>query len=300
VRTFRVFGYGMRISTHVVFTRVRVIYGAWYLVVEELLTVAVNVSPFPVPVASQPGNSRHEPDEQRCTFSRTRGRWTLEGDCELAEALEIPRNVTLDGGGHTIALIGDAEAFESAAIRATSGDITNLTIDGSQLLPLAPAYFAAIAMAAPGRVTRTTVRNIRFAGAPQSAIGIEVAAFNGATAVVEDITLESISGAGLLLTGDGQVTVERVRSTGVTAAVQVNGTITAKLTSAVAEDSDVGVLAQDQSCVRINESEATGERVAEDQALIHQATLTFIGAGDREQARRRAAEVASMVRDQLG
>jgi hypothetical protein len=86
----------------------------------------------------------------------------------------------------------------------------------------------------------------------------------------------------------------------VTAAVQVNGTIEAKLTGAMAEDSDVGVLAQDQSCVRITESDATGERVAEDQALIHQATLTFIGAGDREQARRRAAEVASMVRDQLG
>src|SRR5690349_13066254 len=132
----------MRISTHVVFTRSRVIYDAWYLVAEELLTVAVNVSPFPAAVAFQVGTATHEPDTDRCAFSRERGWWTLQADCELFGALDIPRNVTLDGDGHTITLTGDAEAFESAAIRATGGDITNLTVDGSHLLPLAPAYFA--------------------------------------------------------------------------------------------------------------------------------------------------------------
>jgi hypothetical protein len=262
--------------------------------------VAVNVSSFPSVVAFPTGDAFHEPDEQRCTFSRKQGRWTLQGDCELSAALEIPRNVTLDGGGHTITLTGDAEGFESAAIRATGGDIVNLTVDGSQLLPFAPAYFAAIALTAPGGIAHTTVRNIQFAGDPHSAIGIEVAAFDGSTALVHDITLENISGAGLLLTGDSQITAARVRSIGVTAAVQVNGTVAAEISEAAVERANVGVLAQGQSCVRINASAASGERVAEDQALIHQDTLTFIGAGDREQARRRAAEAASMVRDRLG
>jgi hypothetical protein len=224
----------------------------------------------------------------------------LQADCKLSAALDLPAHVTLDGAGHTITLAGDAEGFESAAIRAAGGDVVNLTVDGGQLLPLAPAYFAAVALAAPGRIAHTTVRNIRFGEAPHSAIGIEVAAFEGATAAVQDVTLENISGAGLLLTGDSQVTAVRVRSIGVTTAVQVNGTITAQLSHATSEDVHVGVLAQGQSCVRIIASHAMGERVAEDQALIHQDTLTFIGAGDREQARRRAANAAAMPADLLG
>jgi hypothetical protein len=39
--------------------------------------------------------------------------------------------------------------------------------------------------------------------------------------------------------------------------------------------------------------------VAEDQAVIHHDTLIFIGAGDRERARRRAAD-AAMPADLLG
>ncbi len=197
-------------------------------------------------------------------------------------------------------LTGDAEGFESAAIRAGGGDIANLTVDGSQLLPLAPAYFAAIVLVAPGRIAHTTVRNVRFAEAPHSAIGIEVAAFGSETAMVQDITLENISGAGLLLTGDSQVIAERVSCTGVTEAVQVNGAVSAQLSLTAVEHAGVGVLAQDQSCVRIGASDETGERVAEDQALIHQDTLTFIGAGDREQARRRTAGTAVMAHDLLG
>jgi hypothetical protein len=262
--------------------------------------VIVNISHLPSVITLPAGNACDEPDNQRCAFARQRGRWTLQADCELSTALDLPANITLDGGGHTITLTGDAEGFESAAIRATGGDIVNLTVDGSQLLPLVPAYFAAVVLIAPGRISHTTVRNVHFAGAPQSAIGVEVAAFGGAAAVVQDITLENVSGVGLLLTGDGQVLVERVSSTGVTAAVQANGTITASLNCAVAEDVQIGVLAQDQSCVRIIASDSAGERVAEDEALIHQDTLTFIGAGDREQARRRVAEAGAFSRNRLG
>jgi hypothetical protein len=144
------------------------------------------------------------------------------------------------------------------------------------------------------------VRNICFDKAPHSAIGIEVAAFNGETTVVQDLTLENISGAGLLLTGDSQISAERVSSSDVTAAVQVNGTITAHLSHVVVVHAHVGVLAQDQSCARITASTDAGERVAEDQALILQDTLIFIGAGDHERARRRAADAAAMPADLLG
>ncbi|MDQ2654581.1 MAG: hypothetical protein M3Z20_16235 [Chloroflexota bacterium] len=262
--------------------------------------MAVTDSSLPSVVVFPSGNVLFGSDDQRCSFSRQRGRWTLQADCELSTALDLPPHVTLDGGGHTIALTGDAEGFESAAIRATGGDIVNLTVDGSQLLPIAPAYFAAIALTAPGRIAHTTVRNIQFREAPHSAIGIEVAAFDRATALVQDITLENISGAGLLLTGDNQITVERMSSTGANSAVQMNGTLTAHLSHVVVERAHVGVLAQDQSCARITASTATGERVAEDQALILQDTLIFIGAGDRERARRRAAEAAAMPADLLG
>jgi hypothetical protein len=262
--------------------------------------VAVSVSFFPSVVAFAAGNADSGPDGLRCDFARTRKRWTLLADCALTTALELPAHVTLDGDGHAISLTGDAEGFESAAIRATGGDVVNLCVDGDQLLPLAPAYFAAITLAAPGRITHTTVRNIQFGEAAHTAIGIEVAAFDGATALVEDVTLENISGAGLLLTGNSQVTAERVSCAGVTTAVQVNGAITAQISHADIERAGVAVLAQDQARVRILVSCATGERVAADQAVIHHDTLTFIGGGDRDQARRRAASAAATARDRLG
>jgi hypothetical protein len=103
------------------------------------------------------------------------------------------------------------------------------------------------------------------------------------------VTLESISGVGLLFTGDGRVSVEGLRSRGVTTAVQVSGTIAAELSQAAVDGSAVDILAQDQACVRINESAVTGVRVAENGALIHDEVITFIGAGDRSKPRRRAA-----------
>lgn len=262
--------------------------------------MAVTVSSLPSVIVFPSPNTLPASGAERCAFTRTRERWTLQADCELSTALDLPPHVTLDGAGHTMTLTGDAESFESAAIRATGGDIVNLTVDGSQLLPLLPAYFAAITLAAPGHIARTTVRNVHFGDAPHTAIGIEVAAFGGVVASVQDTTLENISGAGLLLTGDSQVTVERVSSSGVTAAVQVNGAVSVRISHAEVEPGQVGVLAQDQSRVRILASGSTGERVATDQALIHQDTLTFIGAGDREQSRRRAAHAAATSRDRLG
>ena len=258
--------------------------------------MAANVSSFPSMLDFVVSNTSDLPDRDRCRFSRNRGRWTLEADCELSNSLDLPRNVSLDGDGHTMSLAGEAEGFGSVAIRATGGDIVNLTVDGRQLLPLAPAYFAAIAFAAPGRISHTTVRNLQFAESPHSAIGIEVAAFDGATAVAQDITLESISGTGLLLAGDSKVVAERIWSSGVTAAVKVNGTITATLSQVAVEDAHVGVLAQDQACVRIVASSSPGERVVVDRALIHQDALTFMGPGEREPGSRRAAWPAARGR----
>ena len=239
----------------------------------------------------------HDAADQRCSFAQSRGRWTLQADCELTAALDLPANITLDGNGHTMSLAGDAEGFGSAAIRASGADIINLTVDGSKLLPCAPAYFAAITLAAPGRIADTTVRNLQFGGSPHSAIGIEVAAFGYATTVVQDVTVQNVSGVGLLLTGDGQVTVERVQSSDVTAAVQIGGTIAATLSHAEIEGSGIGVLAQDRSRVRLVSSISTGERIAEDEALIHQDTLTFIGAGDRDRGKRRTS--AAIGRNRL-
>lgn len=232
------------------------------------------------------GHSRDAAD-RRCTFSRLRGRWTLRDDCELTAALELPAGVTLDGDGHTIWLTGDAERFGSAAIRASGANVVNLTIDGSTLLPSAPAYFAAITLAAPGRITGTTVQNVHFVGSPHSAVGIEVAAFGYAATVLQDVTVTNVSGVGMLLIGDGQVTMERVRISKALAAVHIGGTIAATLSQADFADSRIGVLAQDQSRVRIANSHPTGERIAEDEALIHEDTITFIGASDRGRGGRR-------------
>lgn len=262
--------------------------------------MVVTVSSLPLVVAFPPANVGSGSEHHRCTFTRRRAQWTLQADCEISAPLDLPSLVTLDGDGHTITLVGDAEGYASAAIRTTGGDIVNLTVDGTKLLPLAPAYFAAIAFAAPGRIAHTTVRNIQLGEAPHSAIGIEVAAFDGATAVLQDIRLENISGAGLLLTGDSQVAAERVSVAGVTAAMQVNGGVTARLGHAMVEHTAVGVLAQDQSCVRIAASTVTGVRLAEDRARIHQDTLTFIGGRAREQAGRRATDAAATPTDLLG
>ena len=248
-------------------------------------------------VTSPNGDQNQDAAARRCTFSRLRGRWTLQADCELSAALDIPGNITLDGDGHTISLTGDAERFGSAAIRASGANVVNLTVDGSKLLPGAPAYFAAIALAAPGRISDTIVRDVHFVGAPHSAVGIEVAAFGYATTVLEDVTLSNVSGVGMLLIGDGQVTLERVRTDAVNAAVQSGGTIAATLSHAEFTSSRIGVLAQDQSRVRIVDSNSTGDRIAEDEALIHEDTLTFIGAGDRRQGRRRT--LASTGRGRL-
>lgn len=296
---FRVYSSKVSTSAYVVFTRNGVIYDVSNLEVEERRNVAITVSPFPSIVSLPSGPASPGPDGQRCAFARSRERWTLQANCELSAALDLPAHVTLDGGGHTITLSGDAEGFESAAIRATGGDIFDLTVDGGDLLPLPPAYFAAITLAAPGRIAHTTVRNFQFGDAPHTAIGIEVAAFDGATAMVQDVTLENISGAGLLLTGNSQVSAERVSGTGVTTAIQVNGAITAQIAQAVVALADIGVLAQDKSRVRISDSDDTGKHVAEDRALIHQDTVTFIGAGDRGRASRRGTVVAT-PRDRLG
>jgi hypothetical protein len=227
--------------------------------------------------------------DRRCIFSRTRERWTLQADCEITAPLDVPAGISLDGHGYVISLSGDAERFGSAAIRAASGEIFDLTVDGSELLDSAPEYFAAIALAAPARFSNVTVRNIQFEHAAHSTIGIEIAAFGFGPTTVQHVTLENISGVGLLLTGDGRISLDHVHSSNVTTAAQVGGTISAALSQALIEGSAVDILAQDQSCVRVSQSVATGMRVAENDALIHDEAVTFIGAGNRSKPRQLAA-----------
>ncbi|MCA9878845.1 MAG: hypothetical protein KC442_13730 [Thermomicrobiales bacterium] len=257
------------------------------------------VTPFPAIIAFPSPATPPAPYAPRCAFAQTRDQWILQSDCELSAALDLPAHVTLDGGGHTMTLAGDAESFESAAIRGAGG-VVNLTVDGSHLLPLAPTCFAAITLAAPARIAHTTVRNIQFGDAGHTAIGIEIAAFDGAATLVHDVALENISGAGLYLTGNGKVRAERVSSSVVTVAVQATGNISATLRDVAVEDAQADVLAQDQSRVRIQDSRVTGEHIAADQAIIHQGAVTFIGAGVREQARRPTAASAAAPHDLLG
>jgi hypothetical protein len=262
--------------------------------------VTANDSCFSSVVLFPTGEPLHVAESKRCVFSRGHQRWTLHADCAISEPMEIPANVTLDGGGHTIFLTGDAERFESAAVRIHGGDVVNLTIDGSQLLPTAPAYFAAIALTAPGDVANTTVQNLDFHGDPHSAIGIEVVSFDSSAAQVRDVALENISGAGLLLTGNSQVTIKDVRISRVTAALQASGNVSVRVSGCTIDDAQIHVLAQNQACVRVDATSASGECIAEDDALIHHPAVTFIGAGDCEQGRRRAAALAAAPRNQLG
>ena len=262
--------------------------------------MAFTLTPFPAADRLSEGSPQPAHDDERCSISRQRFQWTLLGDCDRASPLDLPWNVTLDGGGHTITLTGDAEGFESAAVRANGGDIVNLTIDGSQLLPFAPTYFAAIALLAPGSVSNVTVRNLQFTDVPHCGIGIEVAAFHGSTAHVQDVQLDSISGDGLLLTGDGQVNLQHVTSSGVTIAVHATGEVSARLSETAVDAADVAILAQDKSRVRLDTAIAGGDLVVEDEARVHHSTLTFIGARDRERARQQASERAAVQRGRLG
>lgn len=233
----------------------------------------------------------------RCELVRSRRVWTLTDDCVLTSQLTLPAGVSLDGAGHTITLAGDAEGFESTAIRATGGNVTNLIVDGSRLLPLAPAYFAAIAVSAPGRISRVSVCNVTFAGAPHSAVGIEVAAFGHDQAIAAGITLANISGAGLMLTGDGRVEADGITAAGVTAAVQSTGRISATLSHLTTNDTPVGVLAQDQTRVHIVGASGAGSITTQDEARVQQDTLTFVATWDRAW---RAQPAAVAPHNQLG
>lgn len=262
--------------------------------------MVVNISPVPALVAFPSEISFQNSDSQRCAFSRERGRWTLEADCELSTSITVPPNVTLDGAGHTIALVGDAEGFESAAIRTTGCDVVNLNIDGRRLQPLAPAYFAAIALAAPGRLAHVSVRNIHFSGAPHSAIGIEITAFDGTRSMAEDIALENVSGSAMLLTGEGGADIVGASIADVTTAVHVNGTFEVTLSQLHIEGSPVGIRAQDHAAVRIIDSVSSAEAVAEDLARIHHESLTFIGAGHRATMRQPTLAALDATRGGLG
>ncbi|MFT4038638.1 MAG: hypothetical protein QM692_10695 [Thermomicrobiales bacterium] len=198
----------------------------------------------------------------------------------MTAPLSIPAGVSLDGAGHTISLVGDAAAFESAAVRVTAGEVTDLTIDGSRLDATAPEWFAAITLSAPGRITQVTVANLQFSGA-RSVIGIEVAAFAGQAAALDAVTLVNIAGAGVLACGDGAVTVRDLNACDVTAAIQLNGAVSATVSGLSVELSGVALAALDHTRVRLLDEEPAALAVL-DQARVRQDKLTFIAAPLRE------------------
>lgn len=255
--------------------------------------MANNASSILSLVAVSNGDALSPSLDRRCDFLRTQRRWTLRSDCELATALDLPGDTTLDGSGYTISLVGDAEGFGGAGIRVSGGDVCNLTVDGSDLLPGAPAYFAAIALSGSGRVSHTIVQHVEFDETLHNAVGVEVASFDGAHPVVSDLTVKHISGSGLFITGNSQATADCVSCSDVTTAVQSLGTVVATLTQATSLETPVAVLAQENSRVRIVASNLSGQTIVEDRALIHQENVTFIGARDRGETRNLTADQAA-------
>lgn len=231
------------------------------------------------PISLERARAQRARNPARCAFARGGTEWTLEADCVLRAPLAVPAGVSLDGGGHTISLVGDAAAFESAAVRVAGGDVTALTIDGSRLDTTAPGWFAAITLGAPGRVADVTVANLQFSE-PLSVIGIEVAAFAGQAAVLDSVTLVNIAGAGVLACGDGALTVRDLTACDVSAAIQLNGAVSATVSGLSVELSGVALAALDQTRAQLLDGEPAALAVL-DQARVRQHKLTFIGAPPR-------------------
>lgn len=221
-----------------------------------------------------------DPEASRCRFSRSARRWTLQADCIATAPITLPRGVTLDGNGKTITLAGNAEQFESAAIHVREASVHDLAIDGQNLAPHCPSYFAALVVTGPGKVGNVAVANLRFGDRCVSAIGIEMSVFDGEAATLECVTASGIDGAGVLLTGDGQVTIAGASVHDATTGIQVMNAIEASVNGVANDRVAAGIVVTGHARARIRDDDAPdalGSLSAMDNALATLGNLTLAG-----------------------
>jgi hypothetical protein len=70
-----------------------------------------------------------------CQFKVKGKRWILQADCTITQTIEIPKGITIDGNGKTIAMSGPNSGYTLAGLLVVGGraNVVNLTIDGSGL-----------------------------------------------------------------------------------------------------------------------------------------------------------------------
>lgn len=191
----------------------------------------------------------------------------------VSAPLLLPRGVSLDGNGKTIVLAGHAERFESVAVHVSGASVSNLTIDGRNLSPDCPTYIAALVVSGPGAVENIVVTNLRFEDSCAAAVGVEVSVFDGDAIDLKNITLANVDGVGILMTGDGRVTVDGSHVENAAVGIQVMNTIEASITNAATEVVNAGVVVTGHARARVHGSE-TPDRVGGMSALDNgQATL---------------------------
>lgn len=151
----------------------------------------------------QPDAAGKKKKKKVCVFTKTATTWTLQKDCTATQVIQIDQSVTVDGGGHTISLKGDAGTFRMGLyVASQTVTIRNLVVDGSGVKhsgtcsgPLSAIRFAN----ASGRVENVAVRNLL----PQGeclAHGIHVDRFGSPPAIdvaVVQSTVEDIGQAGI-------------------------------------------------------------------------------------------------------
>jgi len=179
----------------------------------------------------------------RCRFLKTPTTWLLKSDCTATRAIEIPPGVSIDCNDCTILLAGHPERFESVGVRVNGGSVENLTIDGSGLESFCPYALAALVVSGPRTIAQTRVTSIRFDSECSNAVGIEVSAFAGDTVDLIDVEVADIDGTGLLLTGDGSVSLAGCSVQGAVVGLQAVNSVGVVISDSTFETSGVGIRA---------------------------------------------------------
>jgi hypothetical protein len=197
--------------------------------------------------AAPPGGPANRVRIRGCRFIQAESVWTLEADCTITRTLELPPGVSLDGNGKTIALAGNAERFHSVAIRVSGATVRNLTIDGSGLEATCPGYVAALVVSGPGRIEHTTVSNVRFGAGCARGVGIEVGVFDGARVDLVGVTVAQVAGAGILLAGEGAVTISDSTIRDAAVGVQAMNAVGANISGLAMERVSSGIFVADRA-----------------------------------------------------
>lgn len=218
----------------------------------------------------------------RCRFFKTPTTWLLKSDCTATRAIEIPRGVSVDGNNCTITLAGHPERFESVGVRVNGGSVQNLMIDGSGLESFCPYSLAALAVSGPGTIAQTRVTSIRFDSDCSNAVGIEVGVFEGDAIEMIDVKVADIDGTGLLLTGDGRVSLNGCSVQGAMVGLQAVNTVGVVISDSTFETSGVGIRASDGAHATIesdNQAWPTTEIGVTDWGIANIGNFTLAGFG---------------------